>query len=251
MEPSANSRNTSAEQLEVWEGIAPGWYRLRRHSRFRGELEDLARRWQGGVLLNIGCAHGPDFLPFVDGFELWGVDFSINMLRLAREYSAKYGLKVRLVRGEATALPFRDEAFDYAIAIAVYHHIKRGRQEQALRELWRILKPGGEAFLTVWNKWQPRFWLRPKELTIPWHQGDKVYQRYYYLFSRWELSHLLQKCGFRVLFCAPEKTYRFPLNFFSRNICLLVRKETPALELSIARMARQGRTCFLPKEAVL
>jgi len=232
-------------QINTWEEIAPGWYRLRRRSRFRRELEELARRWRGGVLLNLGCAHGPDFLPFAQGFELWGLDFSSNMLRLARQHASGCKFEVRLVRGEVGALPFADAVFDYAIAIAVYHHVRRERQEQAFRELWRVLKPGGEAFLTVWNRWQPRFWLRPKEQLVPWRQGDRVCRRYYYLFSGGELRRLLRRCGFRVLSCSPEKSYRFPLKAFSRNVCLLVRKETPAPE---PRPVRAG-ALFLPEEA--
>ncbi|MDH5696853.1 MAG: class I SAM-dependent methyltransferase, partial [Dehalococcoidia bacterium] len=76
---------------DIFDQIAPGWYSFRHWSIFRSELEALEQRWQRGKLLNIGCAHGPDFLPFRQGFDLYGVDFSGEMLKFAGKYSKKFG----------------------------------------------------------------------------------------------------------------------------------------------------------------
>jgi len=65
-----------ATNRDIFDLIAPGWYNFRHWSIFRTELEALAQRWRQGKLLNLGCAHGPDFLSFHKGFELYGVDFS-------------------------------------------------------------------------------------------------------------------------------------------------------------------------------
>ncbi len=209
----------------VYDRIAPGWYTRRHWTRFRRELDLLAQRWPGGRLLNIGCAHGPDFPPFTQGFELHGVDFSIEMLRLARKYARKFGFSVDLALADVCHLPYQNESFDYAIAVATYHHVRGGEARlAALRELRRVLKPGGEAFITVWNGWQPRFWFKGKETYVPWRSGDRTLQRYYYLFSYPELEKLARQAGFQVLKSFPESSYHFPLKFFSRNICLLVRK---------------------------
>ncbi len=210
---------------QVFNEIAESWYRFRHRSRFTTELEEMAARWHRGKLLNIGCAHGPDFLPFKNNFELWGVDFSVQMLKLAQKYAAKFDLKVKLALADATSLPYPDNAFDCAIAIAVYHNIPGDKQRlKALRELRRVLKPGGEAFITVWNKWQPRFWLKRKEVNIPWKSGKQTFYRYYYLYSYPELRSLLTRIGFEIISIFPEKSYRFRFKFLSRNICALVRK---------------------------
>jgi tRNA (uracil-5-)-methyltransferase TRM9 len=210
---------------EVFDEIAESWYRFRHRSRFSRELEEMATRWRRGKLLNVGCAHGPDFVPFKNNFELWGVDFSTQMLKMAQKYAAKFNLQVKLVIADAISLPYPDNTFDCAIAVAVYHNIRWDKQRRkVLRELKRVLKPGGEAFITVWNKWQPGFWLKGKEINMPWKSIRKTYYRYYYLFSYPELRSLLTHTGFEIVSILPEKSYRFPLKFFSQNICALVKK---------------------------
>ncbi len=210
---------------DVFNQIAPGWYNFRHWSIFRSELEALAHRWQKGSLVNIGCAHGPDFLPFRQSFALYGVDFSTQMLRFARKYSQKFDFAVNLLVADVSYFPFADGVFDWAIAVATYHHIKGKRERQAtLNELRRVLKPGGEALITVWNRWQPRFWFSGKEVAVPWRTKGKTLYRYYYLFSYPELERLVKQAGFQVLKSFTESSHRFPLKFFSRNICLLVRK---------------------------
>jgi len=153
------------------------------------------------------------------------VDFSTEMLKFAQKYSTKFNFTVSLSVADVRYLPYSDETFNWAISVATYHHIK-GKEERlkSLQELRRVLKPGGEAFITVWNRWQPRFWFRSKEIAVPWRTKDKTLYRYYYLFSYYELERLAKKAGFEILKSSPESAYRCPIKFFSRNICLLVRK---------------------------
>jgi len=214
-----------ATNKDIFDQIAPSWYNFRHWSIFRSELEMLAQRWQKGRLLNIGCAHGPDFLPFTQSFDLYGIDFSTEMLKFARKYADKFNFPVSLLAADASNLPYADETFDWVISVATYHHIKGEEKKQAaLSELRRVLKPGGEAFITVWNHWQPRFWLKPKEVAVPWRKRGKTLYRYYYLFSYPELEKLVKKAGFEVLESSAESSYRLPIKFLSRNICLLVKK---------------------------
>jgi tRNA (uracil-5-)-methyltransferase TRM9 len=210
---------------EVFGQIAESWYRVRHWPLLPDELRELAQRWKQGRLLNIGCAHGADFLPFRQGFELCGIDSSSPMIKQAKKYSIKFDFYTRLVTADAMYLPFIDNSFDWAIAVATYHHIK-GEYERGktFAELKRVLKPGGEAFLTVWNRRQPRFLFKSREQQIPWRQKNRILYRYYHLFSARELRSALSKAGFAILAVQPEKTYRFFIPGFSRNICILVRK---------------------------
>jgi len=213
-----------ATNREIFDEIAESWYRLRHWCRFSTELSEIARRWRGGKLLNVGCAHGPDFLPFKDEFELVGIDFSAEMIRLAGKYAVKFNFEVDLAIADALSLPFKDNSFDCAISIAAYHHIEGVEQRRAaFKELRRVLRPGTEAFITVWNRWQPRFWLKGNEVQVAWKSKGSTLYRYYYLFSYHELCKVLSEAGFEVVSMFPEKRYKFPMKFFSRNICALVK----------------------------
>jgi tRNA (uracil-5-)-methyltransferase TRM9 len=216
-----------ATNREVFDQIAESWYRVRHWPLLEEELKELSSRWQSGNLLNIGCAHGPDFLPFSKGFGLWGVDSSLAMLKQAMRYSAKFKLYVNLIAADALSLPFPDNTFDWVISIATYHHIK-GKEERvkSLVELKRVLKPQGEAFFTVWNHGQPRFWFKSKEQKVPWRLKEKTIYRYYHLFSYDELRKLLVQTGWQIIAMSPEKSYSFPIKNFSRNICVLVKKHS-------------------------
>ncbi|MCL2149668.1 MAG: class I SAM-dependent methyltransferase [Dehalococcoidia bacterium] len=213
------------DQAQVFDRIAPGWYGFRHHTIFQKELAELAKRWQSGRLLNLGCGHGADFVPFKSSFELCGVDISGGMLGLAERYAAKNNFHSELIQADMRRLPFADGLFDYALAVASLHHLP-GQEEQmrALAELTRVLKPGGEAFITVWNRTQPRFWGKSKELLIPWRYKDGVALRYYYLFTYGEIAKLVRHAGLRLLKLGPERRYRWPVKLFSRNICLLAGK---------------------------
>ena len=147
------------------------------------------------------------------------------MLKLALKYARKFNFTVNLAQADARYLPYPDESFDRAIAVATYHHIKgRGEQLKSLHELRRVLKPGGEAFLTVWNRCQPRFWFKGKEVMVPWRMKDRTLYRYYYLFTYGELERLVREAGLEVLRSFPESSYKLPVKTFSRNICLVVRR---------------------------
>ena len=211
---------------EAFDQIAQSWYQVRHWPLLRQDLEELAGRWHGGKLLNVGCAHGPDFLPFRERFDLFGVDSSSGMLKQALRYSAKFGFDANLIVADARSLPFPDDTFDWAIAVATYHHIKdHNERRKAFCELRRILKPGGEAFLSVWNHGQQRFWLKSKDQEVPWRLRGKTVYRYYHLFSYGEIKKLLSEAGFEIVHISPEKSYRLPIRHFSRNICALIKKQ--------------------------
>jgi ubiquinone/menaquinone biosynthesis C-methylase UbiE len=219
------NNNKPASPPSAFDAIAPAWYNLRHYTIFKAELETLAKRWQKGRLLNLGCGHGADFLPFKQEFELHGVDYSVGMLQLAEKFSRKHGFEDKLAQADLRQLPYEDETFDWAIAVATYHHLKgHAEQLKALVELKRVLKPGGEAFITVWNKGQPRFRFKPKEVLVPFKTGEEIIQRYYYLFTFGEIEKLARQAGFEILSSSPESYYHFPVRSFSRNICLLLKK---------------------------
>jgi ubiquinone/menaquinone biosynthesis C-methylase UbiE len=209
---------------KIYDSIAEIWYGFRHHTRFQKELGELAQRWKKGRLLNTGCGHGPDFIPFKENFELHGIDFSGQMIKQAIRYSLKYNFQPRLAVADLSCLPYADSSFDWAISVASYHHIRdKENRGTAFRELRRVLKPGAEAFITVWNRTQPRFWFKGKETEVDWKTRDNIYYRYYYLFTYGEIEKVIKGSGFQIIRSGSEAGYTLPVKYFSRNICLLVR----------------------------
>jgi ubiquinone/menaquinone biosynthesis C-methylase UbiE len=209
----------------TFDRIAAGWYNFRHHTIFKTELEALVCRWKCGKLLNIGCGHGADFLPFKDSFELSGIDISPEMLKYAERYMRKHGFTAEVKQADMRSLPFPDATFDFALAVASLHHIEgKSDRLKAVQEMYRILKPEGEAFITVWNANQPRFLFKPRDVTVPWHNKEEEINRFYHLFSYREIEILVKAVGFKIIFSRPESHYQLPLKYFSRNICLLIKK---------------------------
>jgi demethylmenaquinone methyltransferase/2-methoxy-6-polyprenyl-1,4-benzoquinol methylase len=88
------------------------------------------------------------------GFEVTGLDQSADMLAVAR---ARFGDRVRLVEGTATALPFPDASFDHL----TYTYLLRYVDDPAatMRELARVVRPGGTIamleFAVPHGVWRP------------------------------------------------------------------------------------------------
>mmetsp|Transcript_9814 Transcript_9814/g.36967 ORF Transcript_9814/g.36967 Transcript_9814/m.36967 type:complete len:224 (-) Transcript_9814:2315-2986(-) len=113
-------------------------------------------------------------------------------------------------------LPFRNDAFDAIICVAVLHHLStEARRLQALREMYRVVKGGGAILITVWAFEQPpssKRQFQKQDNMVPWHLqrrfsgrsstaagtldadrrecGSEVYQRFCHVFARDELPRL-------------------------------------------------------------
>ena len=116
------------------------------------ELAELMKIGAGDSVLDIGCGTGRLAL-HVAGIVgpagyVTGVDPSPHRVSLAKSKLAEFpGQNVCFSVGEGENLGlFRDESFDYAYYCAVFHWI--ANKEAALREAYRVLKPGGKVGLT-------------------------------------------------------------------------------------------------------
>lgn len=214
-----------ATNKDVFDAIAATWYGVRHWPLLGRELGALADRWRSGRLVNLGCGAGADFLPFAERFTMVGLDRSRGMLRQALRHAARHGSNIALAQGELTSLPFADAAFDHAVGVACYHHIKgEEHRARALAELMRILRPEGEAFISVWNHEQQRFRGAPQDQMVPFRVGDVTLTRYYHLFTREELGAELRRSGFELLTLGYGTSRSDASREDARNICALVRR---------------------------
>ena len=103
----------------------------------------------GKTLVNIGCGGGYEGLLFAGyGCDYIGVDFSRNAVRLTRNLTRTAGFEISAYQAEAERLPLKDASVDIVYTNGVLHHTPNTLD--AVREVRRVLKPGGEAFIGLY-----------------------------------------------------------------------------------------------------
>ncbi|MHB1224689.1 MAG: class I SAM-dependent methyltransferase [Gemmatimonadaceae bacterium] len=85
------------------------------------------------------------------GARVTGVDAALPMLRLARRRSEHAAVALPLAAGDLEALPFRTESFDLVVAVTVL--CVAAAPERAIRELARVLVPGGRLVIAELGRW--------------------------------------------------------------------------------------------------
>ncbi len=76
--------------------------------------------------------------------EVTGLDGDPKILGMARSKVEKEGLEITLDEGMAFELPYHDGTFDRAVSSLVFHHLTGENKARTFREIFRVLKPGGE-----------------------------------------------------------------------------------------------------------
>jgi len=181
-------------QKKVWNNIAEEWYRFKDEPSIKN-IEFVKK--QKGKMLDLGCGTGRNFAK--TSADIYALDFSPEMIKYAKEKAEKLKIKnIKFTVSDADNLPFEEEFFDSVICIAVLHCIPTDKKrKQTLNEIYRVLKKGSKAKISVWNKDSTRFKNKKKEDYVGWRDKGK---RYYYFYIPQELKQDLEKIGFKILF---------------------------------------------------
>lgn len=109
------------------------------------------QRWREKEVLEVGCGIGTDTVSFCRaGANLTAVDLSRESLNLTARRLKVYGLRAELHQANAEEMDFLpDEHFDLVYSFGVLHHTPN--PSAALAHCHRVLKPGGELRLMVYN----------------------------------------------------------------------------------------------------
>ncbi len=106
---------------------------------------------KGCRLLEIGTGHGADGARFAQhGAVYTGVDLTEAAIDSARRHFACLGLAGTFQKENAEALSFTDASFDWVYSHGVLHHTPD--PQQAVREVHRVLKPGGRAVVMLYHR---------------------------------------------------------------------------------------------------
>jgi SAM-dependent methyltransferase len=199
--------------FDLWSRVydAPWAQRL----TYRPEQDEVLRRLRDGSprrVLDLGCGTGQlalrirDALPHCD---VVGCDFSRGMLARA----AARGPALRWVQGDALRLPLRDASFDAAVSTEAFHWFPD--PQAALRELHRVLAPGGRLLVALVN---PPFEVlsRAAALTSSWVGEPFDWP------TRARMRERVEAAGFRVE--AQERIFRLPAPYLLPSVLTVARR---------------------------
>jgi len=105
----------------------------------------------GKQVLDVGCGTGVDLVRFArGGARTTGVDIADSAIALARQNVAHRGVSANLLVADGEALPLPTGYFDFVFAHGVAQYTGNGRR--LVEEVFRVLKPGGEAVFQGYNR---------------------------------------------------------------------------------------------------
>jgi SAM-dependent methyltransferase len=166
----SHGRAIAGRAATVWgqHGLA-GQERVRRRSVL---LLDAALVGPGARVLELGCGTGEYTARLAErGATLVALDLVGDLVRVA--LARGIDGSVRFTLGDAERLPFPDGAFDAVVGNAVLHHL---RIRPALRELRRVLKPGGRYAFTEPNMLNPQVAIQKNVPPIKRWLGDTPHE---------------------------------------------------------------------------
>ncbi len=151
----------------------------------------------GGIAYRIACA----------GASVVALDVNQQRLSMARVILSRLGVRLPFLRANCIFLPFRDSTFDKVLLANVVEHLLPHEREQAVEEIWRVLRPGGKAYIYTDNALHARLRVFARRLAClarlqdprRWNAGfSGVPRAHGDLLDPRELTHLLKQRGFKV-----------------------------------------------------
>lgn len=173
-----------AGEIWNWEGPAG-------KLRWARRVKLLSNHLRSGMdVLELGCGTGYFTRELArSGADIVAIDVSPELLEIAEADCPAEN--VRYEAQNASALTYPNDVFDSVVGSSILHHLEIN---EALREIYRVLKPGGTIYFTEPNMLNPQIAVQKN---VPWVKrklGDSPDET---AFFRWPLRRLLDQAGFR------------------------------------------------------
>lgn len=180
---------------------------------FEERFAHLCQKYMRGKLIDIGCGEKP-YKAILEELvtEHIGLDYEGTMHK-------KSNIDIM---GTAYAIPVNDDFFDCAICTAVLEHLEE--PESAIRECFRVLKPGGYAIYST---------------PFIWHLHEEP--RDFFRYTRYGLQYLFDKVGFNVIELIPLSG--FAVTFLQLHLYIVNGKFNKGLIKKI-RLFKVYNFCF-------
>jgi SAM-dependent methyltransferase len=161
-------RTQMARDLGIVDRSADSLERFdRAYLRFYPYLLDRVplERMKGRTVLEVGLGYGTLGQLIADaGARYLGLDVAGLPVRMMQHRLTMRGLEGHAVRGSMLHCPFDTESIDVVVSIGCFHHT--GDLERCVSETFRVLRPGGEAYVMVYNKFSLRRWVTSPRATL-------------------------------------------------------------------------------------
>ncbi len=126
-----------------------------RERRFKDLLIDQSAPAPGQRILDLGCGTGTLAIQVKrreSRAEVTGLDADPEMLAQARNKAERAGVELELTEGFSNELPYEDASFERVLSTLFFHHLDPGPTDETVREIARVLRPGGELHVADWGR---------------------------------------------------------------------------------------------------
>ena len=155
---------------------------------FREQTLQVAAIHPGEKILDVGCGTG--VLTRLAGEAAGpagsaiGIDPAQHMIRVAQENAQRLGSRAEFKAAAIEQLPFENARFDVALSSLMLHHLPPDVKQQGLREVYRVLKPGGR-FVVVdfYRPANPLWWLVAWPFLYMHTTSDNFHERFPVFFQ--------------------------------------------------------------------
>jgi len=158
------------------------------------------------------------------GMQIYGIDISKEVVEKAHDRFEALNIPHHFVIADMRVLPFEDNFFDYIWTMGTLEHVPD--PEKSIRDMYRILKPGGRAIIGIPYKYDPfgcafAVWLGNKLDILPY--GEEL------VFTWPQMKKLVQAAPFKIV--GRSGAYFFP--WFIRFADMFFNQRLPVLSIPL------------------